>query len=160
MYSDADWAGDVDGRNSTSGHILFLGHNPISWSSKKQQTVARSSTEAEFKAVANSASEVSWTQNLLRELLIPPNSVPTILCDNVGVLYLSQNPAINTRMKHVAVDFHFVRNMVHNNQLRVQHVSAKDQLADTLTKPLGKSVFHTNLSKLGVASHCKLEGGV
>ncbi|KAJ8755226.1 hypothetical protein K2173_019024 [Erythroxylum novogranatense] len=59
MYSDADWAGDVDGRNSTSGHILYLGGNPISWSSKKQQTVARSSTEAEFKVVANSASEVS-----------------------------------------------------------------------------------------------------
>ena len=140
--------------------MLFFGKNPISWMSKKQQTVARSSTEAEFKALANSVAEVTWVENLLTELSIRLLQPPIVYCDNVGVLYLSKNPAIQTRMKHVAVDFHYVRDKVHNNKIRVAHVHAQDQLADMLTKPLSKAVFKRNLSKLCTPSNCKLEGGI
>ena len=109
MYSDADWAGDPTDRTSTTGYILFYGSNPISWSSKKQKTVARSSTEAEYRAVASALAETNWVTNLLSELRVPLTAIPKIMCDNVGTTYLCQNPVFHSRMKHIAIDFHFVR---------------------------------------------------
>ncbi|KAL3510489.1 hypothetical protein ACH5RR_029890 [Cinchona calisaya] len=91
MYSDVDWAGDINDRTSTSGHILFLGSNPISWSSKKQRTVACSSIEAKYRAVASALAETNWVQNLLRELHVPITITPTIYCDNIGATHLCQN---------------------------------------------------------------------
>ncbi|OIT05961.1 putative mitochondrial protein, partial [Nicotiana attenuata] len=108
-YSDADWGGMIDTRHSTSAYVILLGSNPISWCSKKQRTVARSSTEAEYRAVAGAVAEVNWIVNLLKELHLPPKSPPKILCDNVGATYLSRNPVFHSRIKHVAIDFHFVR---------------------------------------------------
>ncbi|XP_019254303.1 PREDICTED: uncharacterized protein LOC109233019 [Nicotiana attenuata] len=78
MYSDADWAGDLTDRSSTSGYILFFDRNPISWSSKKQKTVARTSTETEYRAVANALAELLWIRNLLLEMKLPVRDTPTI----------------------------------------------------------------------------------
>ena len=99
MYSDADWAGDINGRTSTSGYILYFGQNPISWSSKKQRTVARSSTEAEYQAVASALSETNWVMHLLCELQVPLIDRPKIFCDNVGATYLCQNSVFRIRMR-------------------------------------------------------------
>ncbi|XP_015165835.1 uncharacterized mitochondrial protein AtMg00810-like [Solanum tuberosum] len=85
MYADADWAGDPSDRISTSGYILFLGPNLICWSSKKQQLVARSSIEAEYKSVANALSELTWVHNLLTELRYQVSQTPRFFCDNIGV---------------------------------------------------------------------------
>ena len=150
-YSDADWAGDIDNYNSTNAYILYLGSNPISWSSKKQKGVARSSTEAEYRAVANATSEIRWVCSLLTELGITLSLPPVVYCDNVGATYLSANPVFDSRMKHIALDFHFVRESVQAGALRVTHVSTKDQLADALTKPLPRQPFTTLISKIGVA---------
>ena len=149
-FSDADWAGDVDDFVSTNAHILYLGTTPIAWSSKKQQGVARSSTEAEYRAVANTASEVRWVCSLLSELGVTLPSTPVIYCDNVGATYLCANPVFHSRMKHLALDYHFIRDNVSSGALRVSHVSTHDQLADALTKPLARARFIYLSNKIGV----------
>lgn len=150
-YSDADWGGNHDDRTSTSAYIIFFGGNPISWLSRKQRTVARSSTEAEYRAVATATTELMWLQNLLHELQVPMNETPRLLCDNVGATYLCSNPVLHSKMKHISLDYHFVRERVQAKQLLVSHVSTKDQLADVFTKPLATSQFNDLTSKIKVA---------
>ena len=149
-YSDADWDGDMDDYVSTNAYIIYLGRNPVSWSSKKQKGVARSSTEAEYRAVANTASEVTWLCSLLSDLCIDIPTAPVIYCDNVGATYLCANPVFHSRMKHIALDYHFTRNMIQAGQLRVSHVSTRDHLADALTKPLPQNHFQQTCNKIGV----------
>lgn len=150
-YSDADWAGDSDDYVSTNGYMIYIGSNPVSWTSKKQRGVARSSTEAEYRAVANTASELRWICSLLTELGIKVPMTPTVYCDNIGATYLCANPVFHSRMKHIAIDFHFVRGQIQGGLLRVVHVSTKDQLADGLTKPLSRAPFQSIRTKIGVA---------
>lgn len=149
-FSDADWAGDTDDFVSTNAYILYLGATPIAWSSKKQNGVARSSTEAEYRSVANTAAKISWVCSLLTELGVRLPTTPVVYCDNVGATYLSANPVFHSRMKHLALDFHFVRQNVQSGALRVTHVSTKDQLADALTKPLFRIRFNQLMNKIGV----------
>ncbi|KAK0591174.1 hypothetical protein LWI29_036520 [Acer saccharum] len=150
-FSDADWAGNHDDRTSTSAYVLFLGSNAVSWCSRKQKSVARSSTEAEYRSVALATTEVIWLSSLLQELLVQPTTPPTIFCDNIGATYLCSNPVFHSRMKHIAIDFHFVSERVQCGQLRVSHVASADQLADSLTKPLSRTRFASLRSKIGVS---------
>ncbi|WMV09376.1 hypothetical protein MTR67_002761 [Solanum verrucosum] len=94
----------------------------------------------------------NWITHLLKDLHVPLSVVPTILCDNVGVSYIAENPVHHTKMKHLEVDLHFVHNQVRNGLFQVSHIHSADQTDDPLTKPLSKTVFQHMLPKLHVVS--------
>ncbi|PKU77095.1 Retrovirus-related Pol polyprotein from transposon TNT 1-94 [Dendrobium catenatum] len=149
-YIDADWASDATDCKSISGFCTYLGNNLISWSVKKQTTVAKSSTEAEYRSLSSATSEVLWLRRLANELLIPQHQPTTIFCDNTSAIALANNPVFHARTKHIEIDYHFISGHIKQGAIRVHHLSTTDQIADILTKPLSISRFSILRAKLTI----------
>lgn len=160
-FSDADWASCSDDRRSVGAYCVYLGDTLVSWSSKKQSVVARSSTKAEYRALANVAAKITWIQSLFKEIRVPCSSTLITWCDNMSANAVASNPVYHARTKHIEIDDHFIRNKVLNKQLEVRFIHSYDQVADMLTKPLTNSQFLFLRDKLGVTLvHLSLRGDV
>ena len=149
-FTDADHASSPDNRKSTSGFGIYLGDNLVSWSCSKQKVVSRSSTESEYRAVANIVAELVWLLRLLVELGISSKIPPIVYCDNLSATYLIANPILHARTKHIEVDHHFIREKIQDKVLTIEHVSAEEQIADIFTKPLPSHIFSRFKIKLNV----------
>ena len=134
-YTDSDYAQQHE-RKSIGGGIMMLGGGPVAWFSKKQESVATSTMEAEFYALARATSETLWLRNFLAGLHIDISAPSTILIDNQATIDYVQNPTHRTRAKHIDIKFHFVRDYFNRRQITLGYVPTKDNLADALTKPL------------------------
>ena len=150
-YSDADWAGDIESRRSTSGYVFTLNNGCVSWRSKKQRSVALSSTEAEYMALSEATQEAVWLKVFLCELgeMTIDESVK-IYEDNQGSIALAKNPEFHKRTKHIDIRYHFVREKVEDGQVNLVYCPTQDMLADMMTKPIVSVQFDFLRSKLGI----------
>ena len=117
--SDSYWATNIDDRKSISGICVFLGGNLITWSSRKQKAVARSSTEAEYRALSSAATDLMWVQHLLTDIGISISQPLVLWSGNLGAQALACNPVYHARTKHIELDVHFIRNLISEHKLEV-----------------------------------------
>ncbi|KAL2249557.1 UNVERIFIED_CONTAM: Retrovirus-related Pol polyprotein from transposon RE2 [Sesamum indicum] len=149
-FCDADWGGCTETRKSLTGFSIFLGNTPISWKSKKQVTVSRSTAEAEYRSLATTVCELMWIDYLLQDFqVLVPKPIP-LYCDNKAAVYISVNPVFHERTKHIDIDCHIVRNKFKEGFVLPSHISAKEQVADILTKALSAPAFNSMKSKLNL----------
>nr|XP_043633114.1 uncharacterized mitochondrial protein AtMg00810-like [Erigeron canadensis] len=151
-FSDADWASCVMTRRSLTGYCIFLGHSLISWKTKKQPTVSRSSTEAEYRSMAATTCELLWLSYLLTDLHVPVKLPITLFCDNKSAQLIAANPCFHERTKHLAIDVHFTRDKIEEGFLQTAHIPSKLQLAELMTKPLTHEQHSILSSKLGLSA--------
>ncbi|KAL1190679.1 Retrovirus-related Pol polyprotein from transposon RE1 [Cardamine amara subsp. amara] len=152
IYTDSDFAGDVEGRKSTSGYVVLMDRADVAWLSKKQPIVTLSTTEAEYVAASVCACQVVWFMRVLEELGHKAKGSTTILCDNTSTIKLSKNPVFHGRCKHIGVRFHFLRELVNEGVIRLEHYGTQKQVAYIFTKPLRREVFESLRRKLGICS--------
>ena len=140
-YCDSDHGNDVNDRVSITGYAVFINNNLVSWSSKKQDKVATSSTEAEYYAVNEIRKELLWCSQLLNEMGFQIKFPIIIYCDNLSAIKIAENDVDHGRSKHIDIVYHAIRDDIKNKMIEIKWVSTEHQLADIFTKSLGTNVF-------------------
>ena len=159
-YSDADWAGDVNTRRSTTGYVIMLNNCVVAWKSQRQPTVALSTMEAEYMALTEATKELQWMRTLLVELgysngnsnqKSSKESSPTdLFSDNQSAIQLARNPVSHTRAKHIDIRHHFVREAIQDKIIWVQYVPTEEMTADSLTKALSRDKHERCSARMGM----------
>lgn len=142
--------GDIDDRKSTSGIVFFLAGNPVTWQTAKQRVVALSSCEAEYIAAAAAACQGVWLARLLTDMIGTESGAPELLVDNQSAVTLSKNPVFHERSKHIDVRYHYIRECVDEGRIIIDYTATEEQLADILTKALGRVRFLELRDRIGV----------
>ncbi|GJW03220.1 hypothetical protein Tco_1562076 [Tanacetum coccineum] len=148
-FSDADHAGCLDTRKSTSGGIQFLGDKLVSWMSKKQDCTAMSSAEAEYVALSASCAQVMWMRTQLQDYGFNYNKIP-LYCDSQSAIAISCNPVQHSRTKHIHTRYHFIKEQVENGIIELYFVRTEYQLADMFTKALPEERFQYLVRRIGM----------
>lgn len=168
-YTDADWGTCPQTRRSIGAYLFTAANGPISWQSKRQLTVSRSSTESEYRALSDGVQEAVWLSRLLQELRVPPPSpthvhhtnteikltlTPSVQlhCNNQSALKLARNHVFHARSKHIEIHHHFVKERVLEGEIGLKFINTASQPADILTKPLGQIKFELHRNKLNLFS--------
>ena len=153
-YSDADWAGDVNTRRSTTGYVVMLNNGAVAWRSQRQPTVALSTMEAEYMALTEATKELKWIKTFLAELGCngqSTDSTPTDLySDNQSAIALAKNPVSHARAKHIDIRHHFVREAIQDQIIWVQYIPTAEMTADSLTKALGREKHEKCTARMGM----------
>jgi hypothetical protein len=152
-FSDADWAGDVDTRRSTTGYVVMINNGAVAWKSHKQPTVALSTMEAEYMALTEATKELKWVRTFLAELgqNDDKSAVPTNLySDNQSAIALAKNPVSHARAKHIDIRHHFIREAIQDQIVWVQYIPTAEMTADSLTKALGREKHEKCTAGMGM----------
>ena len=150
-FSNADWVGSKENTRSTSGYSVFVGGNLVSWKSKKQNVVSRSSAGSKYRAMAQSIYEIIWLHQLLREVGIKTPIPAKLWCDNQAALHITSNPVFHEQTKHIEIDYYFVRKKKKKTGLiSTRYVKTEEQLGDIFTKALSGDRISYPCNKLGM----------
>eukprot|EP00253_Pinus_taeda_P003902 PITA_03902 len=155
-YIDEDWTGSIDDRKSTNGDAFYMGSRLVSWFSKKQSSIALSTAEAEYVAATSCCTQLLWMMQTLQDIQITCTPPISILCDNTSAISISKNPIMHSKTKNIPIKYHFLREQVLEQKVKLEYVPSKEQVVDIFTKPLPRKTFEYRRQKLGVvdASSC------
>jgi len=141
-YADADHASDVNDRKSTSGYVIIMNNGPVSWNVSKQKTPSSSPTESKYKSLHHATLEVIWLRQLMMEMGFAQQEATIIYEDNESSIDCTRNPVSHSKMKHIDIKYHVIRDYIEQGQIDVRWISTTEQLADMFTKPLPPALFH------------------
>ena len=158
-FCDADWAGDVNDRRSTTGYAFIFGDGVVLWSSKRQLTMALSITKAKYMAASHCTREAIWLRQLLDDVRCKYDECTLIMCDNQGAIALAKNPVYQTRTKHIEVQHHFVHEKVARGAIILEYCLTEEMLADVLTKALTRERHERLTRKIGICEFGHSQSG-
>ena len=153
-YTDADMAGDIDARRSTSGYLMKFGGAAISWQSKLQKCVALSTTEAEYIAATEACKETLWLKKFLQELGMKQERYE-LYCDSQSAIHLCKNSTFHSRSKHIDVQYHWIRDVLDSKELVIEKIHTDHNVADMMTKSLHKEKFEFCKREASMVKHSK-----